>query len=136
MKKLNNILIVDDDEISSFLIESTLNEIAIADHVDKVYNGREAIEFLAARCGSSPDKEAEYWPSLVLLDLNMPIMNGFEFLEEFTKKYASLKDKVHILVLTSSLAPKDINKAQSYHLLGYLSKPLGKKDLLPILEKL
>lgn len=136
MKKLNNIPIVDDDEISSFLIESTLNEINIVDHVDKVYNGREAINFLAAHCGSSPDQEAEYCPSLVLLDLNMPVMNGFEFLEEFTKKYASLKDKVHILILTSSLAPNDLDKAKNYHLAGYLSKPLGKKDLLPILEKL
>jgi CheY-like chemotaxis protein len=135
MKKIKNLLIVDDDAVSSYLIESTIEDMGIADKVVKAYNGLQALQFLEANFGALNASNQEFSSLLILLDLNMPVMNGFEFLEQFSTQYASIKDKVAICVLSSSSAPRDLLKARQYNVAGYIAKPLSEENFMPILEK-
>jgi CheY-like chemotaxis protein len=132
MRKIKNLLIVDDDTISSYLIHLTIEEIGIAQHIAAVHNGRQALDFLQQHC--SDEKWEGFCPAFILLDLNMPVMDGFEFLEEFGRKFAAYADKITICVLSSSSAGKDKLKALNYPISGYITKPLTEEKLKPILE--
>lgn len=77
-----------------------------------------------------------YIPVLVLLDLNMPVMNGFEFLAEWTRHHRALAEKIPICILTSSAASTDIEQANKYNIIGFITKPIAKATFLPLLEKL
>jgi CheY-like chemotaxis protein len=131
MKKIQNVLIADDDVASSFLITMTLEEMGIAERIVSVYNGQQALDFLEASCISSIDN---FCPAFILLDLNMPVMDGFEFLDEFARRYPDLKGKISICILTSSAAARDLLKAQQYHVAGFITKPLTPINLMAILE--
>ena len=135
MKNVTTILIVDDDEASSYLIKDTLQELALTDKVKTVYNGKQALDYLEATLGTTQADESEQGTTLILLDLNMPVMNGFEFLDEFTANYESILNKVSICILTSSVSSKDISRAGRYSIAGFITKPLTVDNLLPILEK-
>jgi CheY-like chemotaxis protein len=136
MKKLNNILIVDDDPTSIFLISMILEGLGIADTIEKVYNGKQALEYLEAKFVPILSTSEEYESFLILLDLNMPVMNGFEFLEEFGRRFADYIHQITICILSSSSAGKDKLKALDYPISGYITKPLTEEKLKPILEKI
>jgi CheY-like chemotaxis protein len=108
MKKIKNLLVVDDDKVSSYLISLTLEDMDIADKIATVFNGREALDFLQQNC--SDDGEG-FCPAFILLDLNIPVMDGFEFLEEFGRTFADYAAKITICILSSSSAGKDKLKA-------------------------
>lgn len=135
MKKVDNVLIVDDDPTSSFLISITLKELDIAGMIAKVYNGKQALDYLETEFVSTSYTGKQPDSLLILLDLNMPVMNGFEFLDEFTTQYATLQIKVTICILTSSVSPRDITRARQYPIAGFITKPLAAENLLPILAK-
>lgn len=122
---------VDDDEVSSYLISSTLEDMDIADKIATAYNGKEALDFLQQNC--SDDREG-FCPAFILLDLNMPVMDGFEFLDEFGRSFAEYTDKITICILSSSSAGKDKLKALDYPISGFITKPLTEEKLKPILE--
>jgi CheY-like chemotaxis protein len=136
MKKVSHVLIVDDDATSSFLIAATLEELGIASRISKVYNGRQALDFLEANYSTSASTPEEPGSTLILLDLNMPVMNGFEFLDEFSLHYTALESKVNICILSSSVSPRDLTKARQYNIAGFITKPLAEENLLPILDKI
>ncbi|MDQ3535982.1 MAG: response regulator [Bacteroidota bacterium] len=124
MMKLNKVFLVDDDETSNFLNTLLIRSMKITDKVEISKNGKEALtKFVALK---QLDKE---WPELVLLDLNMPVMDGFEFLEEYCKLYAEEQEQTKIVMLTSSNSPKDIDKAKKYNIAGYINKPLTEEKL-------
>jgi CheY-like chemotaxis protein len=134
MKKIKNVLIVDDDAVSSYLIHLTIEEIDIALHIASVKNGKQALDFLEENCLHPMDKVEQFWPAFILLDLNMPVMDGFEFLEEFGRRFAAYTDKISICILSSSSAGKDKLKALNYPISGFITKPLTEEKLKPILE--
>lgn len=70
---------------------------------------------------------------LALLDIRMPVMNGFEFLEEVNSVGGPLKDSLSVIMLTSSDNPLDLEKARSYKAKGYINKPLNEESLRPFL---
>jgi CheY-like chemotaxis protein len=108
----------------------------IAQHIATVYNGRQALDFLEANCAHPLGNPERFCPAFILLDLNMPVMDGFEFLEAFQTKYAACSDKITICILSSSSAQRDKLKASEYHISGFLIKPLTEENLIPILEKM
>lgn len=133
VQKLKHILLVDDDPISIFLTSSYLRDLRIGERIEVASNGLEALQFLQSNClnqGSPGDN----CPDLVLLDLNMPLMNGFEFLEQCRKLGYFDRWKTKIIILTSSKASRDLDKVRQYPVHGYLLKPITENELMEVLD--
>lgn len=121
-----NVLLVDDDSIFQMLGTKALQRVGIADaHIQKALNGKQALEMLLKPGTSRPD--------VILLDLNMPIMNGFEFLEAFNKLTPAEREATKVIVVTSSASHVDIEKAKELGAIEYLTKPLVDEQLSAIL---
>ena len=128
MKK--NILLVDDDSIANFLIEKIVQSTGLAKNISKALNGREALQiFQTSSSGSLA------LPDVVLLDLNMPIMNGFEFLQAYNNLQFEEKDNVLIILVTSSNNPMDIERAKQLGIKYYLTKPISADTIKGIILK-
>lgn len=127
MKKFN-ILLVDDDETSTFLSEMVLKDMDIAQQITIVNKSKEALEFVLHHCRDN-DKD-EKCPQLIFLDINMPVMNGFEFLEALKRQK---KDTLPVIMLTSSNDLTDLEKAREFNLKGFINKPLTEEKLISVL---
>lgn len=111
-----NILVVDDDDVATESIERSLRKHEI--HFPLV-EARDGLEALAILRGTHPDRSIQK-PYIVLLDLNMPRMNGFEFLQEL-RGDSELRDTV-VFVLTTSNADTDRTRAYQESIAGYMVK--------------
>lgn len=127
MRKFNCTLVVDDDPISCFINEKIIEAACLTDHAHLAHNGKEALDFIEDNCNVVYIAPA--CPDLIFLDLNMPVMNGFEFLDAFDKLEFRTKPETQIVVLTSSSNLMDIERIQGYNILGYLNKPLTVEHL-------
>lgn len=115
-----NILIIDDDEINNFIVTKLIAKIPTPSKVSTCLNGEQGIEFIKSKLG-----QEDQIPDIIFLDINMPIMNGWEFLEEYEKIKTSIKKKVVINMLSSSVYNDDITKSQSFCTVNqFMSKPL------------
>ncbi|MEO6540358.1 MAG: response regulator [Ferruginibacter sp.] len=127
-KKLNCILLVDDDGDDNYYHQILIKEMNIVDHIVTVGNGIEALDYLK--------KKNEIPPDLIFLDINMPKMNGWEFLEHYKHLDIAHKAKVLILILTTSANPDDIKRSKAIEeVTGFESKPLSKELLMELLQK-
>ncbi|NQY66640.1 MAG: response regulator [Flavobacteriales bacterium] len=123
MKKFDLILLVDDDSISTYMARFFLEEIGFSNNTHDVPGGEEACEFLASNK-----------MELIFLDINMPILNGFEFIEK-AKNLGVLGDS-KIIVLSSSQLKEDVDKASSFEeVMGYIVKPLRKEKIEIVMKK-
>lgn len=121
---LNQILYVEDDETSQMLCRRIIQKNAFAKNVHPLLNGREALNYYNWLKGSLP-KDNFLYPSLIFLDLNMPVMGGWEFLDEFEKQFSSVFRDTKIVILSSSLEPDEKEKARTYsRVIDFISKPL------------
>ena len=118
MDKLDCILLVDDDETTNYVNQMLLEDIAVTKEVRVARNGKEALEIIQRQ------GEEGVYPDLILLDINMPVMNGFEFLEAYERLDFRHKQSVVIVMLTTSLDPGDLNRLREVPLKGFLNKPL------------
>jgi len=130
MHKINHILLVDDDSINNFINEKLLKKLGCADKISITTNGEEAITFLKDICQNN----AALCPELILLDINMPVMDGFEFLERYKELKFPNKGSVIIVMLTTSTNPNDTAKLNE-SVAGYVNKPLTEEKLKEVLEK-
>ncbi|WP_373512972.1 response regulator [Persicitalea sp.] len=127
-KKLNCILLVDDDDDDNFYHQIIISEMDIVNNIDTANNGIEAMAYLKNENISPPD--------LIFLDLNMPKMNGWEFLDAYKNLSLAQKAKVLIVILTTSANPDDIKRAKEIQdVTGFETKPLSKEFLTEILEQ-
>lgn len=135
MKHINCILLVDDDESDNFIHEIIIKEAGVCNMVKVATDGRKALDYLAK--AGNPDLADEYpKPNIIFLDINMPRMNGFEFLEEYTKLDKHLKSNVVITMLTTSLNPSDEQRAMAVEEVNeFMNKPLTVDKLNVIIEK-
>ena len=128
MKKIDTACIIDDDLIFVFGAKRMME---LADFCTSclVYgDGKEALDNLSAINGSD-----ENLPDVILLDLNMPVMDGWQFLEEFIK--IPKKKQIIIYIVTSSVDPEDLNKVKSYDSVkNYIVKPLSTERFKEILN--
>lgn len=129
MKKLKHLLLVDDDPTTNFFNSHLIKKMDVFDHIHVATNGQEALDLILDL------KANNEVPDMIFLDINMPIMNGFEFLQEYEK----LEDDIHSVVvcmLTTSLAHEDLIKAQSFEMLNdYIDKPLYKEKIIELVRK-
>ncbi len=126
MKNKDTLCLIDDDIIHQFIIKKLVSGIHTSQKKLLVFsNGEEGINYLRSNTNYT-----NKLPDLILLDLNMPIMDGWQFLNEYEKIYPTLKKDVTIYILSSSNNPKDIEKAQDFEKVsGYLTKPISELEL-------
>ncbi|RZJ71224.1 response regulator [Flavobacterium sp.] len=122
---LHKLLCVDDDPITLMLYKMVINKAEFAMQVDTAQNGEEAIGYFDGLIANGGEH-----PKLIFLDLNMPVMGGWEFLDLFsTEKYKPFAD-VKVIVLSSTIDPQDIEKSKSYNqVIDFRSKPISKEML-------
>lgn len=130
-KKVDAILLVDDEESTNFLNKRIILKSGVTDTIYVKTNGQEALNFLVKSNWEEIPK-----PELIMLDINMPIMNGWEFLDEY--KYLPVNKQVTaiVMMLTTSINPADIVRAKDSGLVNeFKSKPLTLATLNDIMEK-
>lgn len=128
MRKVKLAYIIDDDEIIVYLTERILDEVLFCDKSETFRNGQLAIERLKNAIAND-----EELPEVILFDINMPVMDGWEFLEEFID--LPLKKPIPLFVFTSSINPSDRDKAFMFReIKDYIQKPLTVHKLDKILR--
>jgi CheY-like chemotaxis protein len=133
-QKLNCILVIDDDEPTNFFNHMILEELGCAEHIKTVQSGQEALEYLGKSESPESDKNLYPSPDLVFLDINMPAMNGWEFLEEY--RNMSVTHRIIMVMLTTSLFPEDKSKAEAMpEISGFENKPLTAEKVKLVLER-
>ncbi|MBB01005.1 MAG: response regulator [Saprospirales bacterium] len=131
MKRLHTILLVDDDAPTLFLNKLVIEDLDCTDRVLTAENGRQAIDMLTEKI----DDEF-LCPDLILLDINMPIINGWEFMDKYQTLSAEQKAKIVVVMVTTSLNPDDRSRAESIEdIKDFVSKPLDEITLKDIIEK-
>ncbi|WP_395053083.1 response regulator [Flavobacterium sp.] len=127
MKKYNTVFIIDDDIVFHFIIKKLFLKTDLQVNTNYFFNGLEAIEVL---------RNQEIVPDLILLDINMPIYDGWQFLEEFRNLKASLNKNIDVFLISSSNDISDINKAAYYkdEVKRYCNKPLTIQELQDIFD--
>jgi CheY-like chemotaxis protein len=126
---MNHILLVDDDNVYHVVTSMLIKRLPFDVESSKAMDGREAIDLIKADLNNPPD--------LILLDLNMPVMNGWEFLDEIDNFKSQMSRQPVICILSSTIAPDDIERSMSYASVhSFISKPLLKNDMIELLTSL
>lgn len=119
MHAMKNVLLVDDDKIFNFLNSKTLEQTGLASQVHTALNGQQAITLINEYFQGS-----RALPDVILLDLSMPVMDGFEFIEAFRRLTLPGIDHTKIIIVSSSEDPRDQNMARSMGIRWFLTKPI------------
>ena len=126
-----SVLLVDDDEINNFISIKLIKKALLNTEIMACLNGKFAIEQLLEIQKKDPNKLPDY----ILLDINMPIMNGWEFLDEYKRLNIDPLGKSKIFIISSSVFSNDINKARSYPLVkDFISKPLNVEKIIDLFK--
>lgn len=129
-KKLKCVLLIDDDKSANFLHKFVINKTGLVEKIVDVQSGEEGLEFLQQQSGRNCPR-----PDLIFLDINMPGMTGWDFLEEYNKLDESLKGKIMIIMLSTSDNPEDKEKASKIRTVhDFLNKPLAVERFTKIVE--
>ncbi|HEX9511781.1 MAG TPA: response regulator [Puia sp.] len=134
-KKLNCILLIDDDEPTNFLNRMTVEQTGCTRHVAVAQSGQEALDFLMGHRPAGNTAGCPH-PDLIFLDINMPAMDGWEFLEKYKQLPKEQKASIVLIMLTTSLNPDDEEKTRHIpEIAGFENKPLKELQLERLLKK-
>jgi CheY-like chemotaxis protein len=126
-----SVLLVDDDEINNFISIKLIKKALLNTEIMACLNGKFAIDQLVEIQRNDISKLPDY----ILLDINMPIMNGWEFLDEYKRLNIDPLGKTKIFIISSSVFSNDINKARSYPLVkDFISKPLNVDKIVELFK--
>ena len=130
MSKIKSICIIDDDPIYTFLLTKTITKLNISDSILAYANGEIAIHEFHSLLASG-----ESLPDIVLLDINMPLMDGWQFIWEFKKLLPEVPKKIALYIASSSITIEDRMKSKAFpEITDYLVKPIEPHTLLQIVE--
>ena len=127
MQKLNSILLVDDDATTNFLNEMLFRNLEVADKLLVAEDGAQALELLAQQTEAGE-------PNLILLDVNMPGMNGMQFLEAYKQLPEAQRTSTIIIMLTTTMGANDLARLDELQIAGLVSKPLTQEKIDSLLQ--
>lgn len=132
------ILCVDDDPITLMLCKMVVSRSLFAKEIVTAQNGEEALSYFDELLLNNLGAEINFYPKLILLDLNMPVMGGWEFLDLFSKpEYISNFKETKVVVISSTIDPSDIEKSKKYPMVfDFISKPITREMLEKLKNKL
>lgn len=131
MKKLSIVLLIDDDSTTNFLNNLLLKRLDVADTLLVAENGAVGLSILADVCTEATLS----CPALILLDVNMPVMNGIEFLEAYQHLPLAQRQATIVVLLTTSVHPRDLERVRQLPIAGTLSKPLTEEKIRGVLQQ-
>ncbi len=130
-KMTKKVLLVDDDEITHIIGTRLMQVTCFAKEIVTISNGKEAIDYFA----NLVNFKKEEAPEIIFLDINMPVMNGWDFLENFMNLFYHHFPMIKIFMLSSSVNQEDITRAKKYPpVKDYIIKPLTKESLEKLLS--
>ncbi len=133
-KSFNRVLVLDDDPTCLYLARLTLEEMNIAQEVDTFRTAVNALEFITTRCLDEYAAK-DYCPDLILLDINMPGMDGFDFLEQLELLGRQHVMRRVVVGITSSANPRDQDMMQSFGVRGFIVKPLTEEKVMQLVAR-
>lgn len=132
MPKLATVLLVDDDPTTNFMHQLLLKNMGVAERLLVAENGVEALRTLSQTC-TVPDATA--CPDLILLDVNMPVMGGIEFLEAFQQLPLHSARRPVVFMLTTSTYLRELERLRALPVAGIINKPLTREKVTAILQE-
>ena len=131
MSKINTILLIDDDEATNFIHKIIIDETGLTQNIETLLNGKEGIVYLTTLF--EQENNFTHFPEIIFLDLNMPLMDGWEFLDAYQQLLGDQICSTKIFILSTSINPDDLIKSKNYPtVLQYLPKPLTAETLTEI----
>ncbi|MBC7554903.1 MAG: response regulator [Taibaiella sp.] len=128
--KKQHFIVIDDSKLDCFIAEKIIKNTGKCESVISFQQATEALAFLITN-------EIKYpYPTIILVDIQMPVMNGFQFVEAFEKLPLSITSKYSIYIISSSINDDDLNRVHNYHSIKqFLNKPLTSNNLSLLLTK-
>ncbi|MFZ6011932.1 MAG: response regulator [Bacteroidota bacterium] len=125
------IALIDDDKIFQLTASKTIKATQITDRILQFENGEEALQFLKNNISNAHDL-----PDYIFLDINMPFVDGWMFLEDYNNLKPNLSKNIFIYMVSSSIDPRDIRRAKgNEHVQDYIIKPVSREKFIELLEK-
>ena len=131
---INKVFCIDDDQVTIVLCDLVIKKAGFAKEVISATNGKEGLAWFSNYFSKKPASERPEPPQVIFLDLNMPVMNGWDFLEDYVMKYADRLPNTKVVIISSTVNPEDFSKANRYDMvIDFINKPLtidGVKELM------
>ncbi|RAW01373.1 response regulator [Pseudochryseolinea flava] len=125
------IALVDDDKVFQLTASRTIKAANLTDKILQFENGEEALQFLKVNAA-----ESENLPDVIFLDINMPFVDGWMFLDDYAELKEKLTKQIRIYMVSSSIDPRDIDRAKrNVHVREYVIKPVSREKFAELLNR-